>query len=98
MAIQNQEAVVQSAQEKVNQSIQNETWANRVLKKGLLLWFFTKSISQLLKPDLILKLQKRFAAESSLRAMHEAVLREFDLQVATRKPALSELLRLTRHT
>lgn len=99
VAIQNQEAAVQSAQEKVNQSIQNETWANRVLKKGFITQVLYEKYSlQLLEARLDLALQqKRFAVESSLRAMHEAVLREFDLQVATREvAALSELLRLNQ--
>lgn len=99
VAIQNQEAAVQSAQEKVNQSIQNETWANRVLKKGFITQVLYEKYSlQLLEARLELALQQqRFAVESSLRAMHEAVLREFDLQVATREvAALSELLRLNQ--
>ena len=99
VAIQNQEAAVQSAQEKVNQSIQNETWANRVLKKGFITQVLYEKYSlQLLEARLDLALQQqRFAVESSLRAMHEAVLREFDLQVATREvAALSELLRLNQ--
>ena len=64
---------VQSAQEKVNQSIQNETWAP-CLEEGLHYSGSLESILCLVLTRLDLARQKRFAAESSLRAMREVRL------------------------
>ena len=64
------EALVQSAKEKVNQSIQNESWANRVKRKGFITQVLYEQYSlALLEAQLNLGLhQQKLQVESGLLA------------------------------
>ena len=76
------EALVQSAKEKVNQSIQNESWANRVKRKGFITQVLYEQYSlALLEAQLNLGLhQQKLQVESGLLANQHAELHQFDLE------------------
>ena len=86
------EALVQSAKEKVNQSIQNESWANRVKKKGFITQVLYEKYSlALFEEQLILSFQQqKLHVESGLLAEHHAELHEFDLENSQRLLDLTE--------
>ncbi len=82
--IQILEAAVQSAQEKVNQSIQNESWASRVKKKGFITQVLYEKYSlALLEARLNLNYQQqKLQIESGLLTTHLNRLERFDLNAA----------------
>ena len=86
------EALVQSAKEKVNQSIQNESWANRVKKKGFITQVLYEKYSlALFEAQLNLSFQQqKLQVESGLLAEHHAELHEFDLENSQRILDLTE--------
>ena len=86
------EALVQSAKEKVNQSIQNESWANRVKKKGFITQVLYEKYSlALFESQLNLSFQQqKLQVESGLLAEHHAELHEFDLENSQRILDLTE--------
>ena len=86
------EALVQSAKEKVNQSIQNESWANRVNKKGFITQVLYEKYSlALFESQLNLSFQQqKLQVESGLLAEHHAELHEFDLENSQRILDLTE--------
>lgn len=75
------EADVQSAQEKVNQSIQNESWANRVKRKGFITQvLYEKYALALLESRLNLDYrQQKFEAETEILSSQQQALRHFDI-------------------
>lgn len=75
------EADVQSAQEKVNQSIQNESWANRVKRKGFITpVLYEKYSLALLESRLNLDYhQQKFEAETEILSSQQQALRHFDI-------------------
>ena len=85
------EADVQSAQEKVNQSIQNETWANRVKRKGFITQvLYEKYALALLESRLNLNYhQQNFEAKTEVLGRQQEALRQFDIQ------ALKQVAQLT---
>jgi len=85
------EADVQSAQEKVNQSIQNETWANRVKRKGFITQvLYEKYALALLESRLNLNYhQQNFEAKTEVLGRQQEALRQFDIQ------ALKQVTQLT---
>jgi len=76
------EADVQGAQEKVNQSIQNESWANRVKRKGFITQVLYEKYSlALLESRLNLNYhQQKFEAETEILSSQQQALRDFDTQ------------------
>ena len=85
------EAEVQGAQEKVNQSIQNETWANRVKRKGFITQvLYEKYALALLESRLNLNYhQQNFEAKTEVLGRQQQALRQFDIQ------ALKQVTKLT---
>ena len=85
------EADVQSAQEKVNQSIQNETWANRVKRKGFITQvLYEKYALAFLESRLNLNYhQQNFEAKTEVLGRQQEALRQFDIQ------ALKQVTQLT---
>ena len=86
------EALVQSAKEKVNQSIQNESWANRVKKKGFITQVLYEKYSlALFEAQLNLSFQQqKLQVESGLLAELHAKLHEFDMENSQRILDLTE--------
>ena len=96
LEIQEQAAAVQSAQEKVNQSIQNESWADRVHKKGFItqVLYEKYSLELLEARQQLAYQQQKLEVDSALALQHATVLRDFDLRTArVAVDALQEIAR-----